>query len=77
MLESLILGVCLIGALVFHAWQAQRWSEERRMLVNSVVARTPGELTVLQKATEPVPAVERARAKESADYKAPPLPFGL
>jgi hypothetical protein len=76
LLAELILGVCLIVVLVFHIVCSFRWSEERRMLVNSLRSSSPSELTVLQKATEPLPITDRL-AKADPGVKTPTLPFGL
>jgi hypothetical protein len=75
MLPDIVLGAVCLSLLAFHFFSAHQWAEERRFLLNRGMAKTPGEVVMLQRGTAP----DSPLTAEVKEKKVPvrPMPLGL
>lgn len=76
MIAEIALVVISAGLLVTLVWVIRSFSEERRQLLNRLVATTPMELALMQRATAP-PKAKVVKENSNGRDTAPANPLGL
>lgn len=62
MAEASLAGA-LLGFIVFHFWSAYEWAKERQHLVHVAIAKTPGEVKMLD-----TPPIRRTPEPKGDDF---------